>query len=426
MEQGATMRRGTGDGKKRKGGMPAVRRLDALRLTAASLKRCWLLFLVFVFLSAPFLATMSTAYGERSVLAEIQKKKREIQLRHKRAQEERRKLEEINDREREVSHQLREVRGELREVTQSLHTLAATLSQTELGIRLTRNNLAAAKERFSRYQWLLAARLNDIYRRGDVHILGVFMGANSFTDLLDRTYLLGRVVQEDLRLIRKLSEERERIQNAEMKLEKEYQGILTLKKEERRRHSVYAALNSERESLLHEVQGQRREQAQVVVEIEESTAQLESQLRELIRREQERLRPRTARFLGGGRFAWPTNSNYITSRFGYRQHPISGTVKFHTGLDIAADYGAPVYAGNDGIVIYAGWYGGYGYTVILDHGGGVSSLYAHCSSLYVSDGATVRRGQVIAAVGSTGLSTGPHLHFEVRENETPVDPSGRF
>ncbi|MBV9149838.1 MAG: M23 family metallopeptidase, partial [Candidatus Eremiobacteraeota bacterium] len=116
----------------------------------------------------------------------------------------------------------------------------------------------------------------------------------------------------------------------------------------------------------------------------------------------------------------------ITSPFGWRIHPISGVRSFHEGLDIGVASGTPIGAAEAGRVIYAGWYGGYGNYISIDHGGGVSTGYAHCSAIYVSVGQDVRQGQTIGAVGSTGYSTGPHLHFEVRINGKPVDPLTRL
>jgi murein DD-endopeptidase MepM/ murein hydrolase activator NlpD len=98
----------------------------------------------------------------------------------------------------------------------------------------------------------------------------------------------------------------------------------------------------------------------------------------------------------------------------------------HTGIDIAAPYGAPIVASADGVVLFVGWYGGYGNTVILDHGSSYSTLYAHCSAILVSQGQDVARGQAIARVGATGYATGPHLHFEIRVNGVPVNPMSRL
>lgn len=121
----------------------------------------------------------------------------------------------------------------------------------------------------------------------------------------------------------------------------------------------------------------------------------------------------------GGEMAWPTPSSHIvTSPFGYRIHPIYGYPKMHTGIDIGASYGSTVVAASSGTVISAGWGGGYGNCVMIDHGGGIVTLYAHNSSLAVYTGQHVKRGQTISYVGSTGASTGAHLHFEVRKTGT--------
>ncbi|MFN5399499.1 MAG: murein hydrolase activator EnvC family protein [Pseudanabaena sp.] len=125
---------------------------------------------------------------------------------------------------------------------------------------------------------------------------------------------------------------------------------------------------------------------------------------------------------GTGQLMYPTIGP-VTSNFGWRTHPILGTERFHAGIDFGADYGSLIYASEQGRVIYADWYGGYGNAVIIDHGNGMTTLYAHCSDLYVKDGDVVVKGQPIAAVGSTGFSTGPHLHFELRANGEPIDPA---
>ncbi len=125
---------------------------------------------------------------------------------------------------------------------------------------------------------------------------------------------------------------------------------------------------------------------------------------------------------GSGQLMYPTIGP-VTSNFGWRTHPILGTERFHAGIDFGADYGSLIYASARGRVIYADWYGGYGNAVIIDHGNGMTTLYAHCSEIYVRDGDIVEKGQPISSVGSTGFSTGPHLHFELRANGEPIDPA---
>ena len=129
----------------------------------------------------------------------------------------------------------------------------------------------------------------------------------------------------------------------------------------------------------------------------------------------------------GGTFAWPSVSSYITSPYGTRVHPVTKTVKTHTGIDIGASHGTNIYAAASGTVLVSGWNsGGYGNYVVIDHGGGVTTLYAHCSALLVSSGQSVTKGQVIAKIGSTGISTGPHLHFEVLKNGSHTNPMAYF
>ena len=118
----------------------------------------------------------------------------------------------------------------------------------------------------------------------------------------------------------------------------------------------------------------------------------------------------------------PVQGGWVSSEYGNRWHPILQYYRFHSGIDIAVDSGVPIKAAEDGTVIVAARDSGYGYYVVIDHGGGISTLYAHCSKLLVSKGDVVTRGQTIALVGSTGVSTGPHLHFEVRINGATDDP----
>ena len=168
--------------------------------------------------------------------------------------------------------------------------------------------------------------------------------------------------------------------------------------------------------------------------MEDLTASEEAALEALIReREQELAAQRRAAGIAGGTesagaggsFSWPVTGT-ITSPFGWRSNPFGGSPEFHQGLDIAAPMGTTVTAAAGGTVIMAQWYGGYGNYILIDHGGSYSTGYGHLSAMYVASGQSVQRGQAIGAVGSTGQSTGPHLHFEVRIGGKPVDPAPRL
>ena len=176
-----------------------------------------------------------------------------------------------------------------------------------------------------------------------------------------------------------------------------------------------------RADLRDEISAQEALLAQVTAEIadhEDHVASLEAESKEL---ELEILRRQVREGRAPGRLAWPVNGG-VTSPFGWRIHPILGGRRLHTGIDQAAATGDAIRAAGNGTVILAERWGGYGRTVVIDHGGGLSSLYAHQSSIAVSVGTRVQAGDVIGYIGCSGYCTGPHLHFEVREVGTPVDP----
>ena len=162
---------------------------------------------------------------------------------------------------------------------------------------------------------------------------------------------------------------------------------------------------------LKRIQDNRQSLEAALDELERISKELEEQIRKRQR----------AEGLGTGKIIWPARGR-ISSPFGWRTHPILKSRRFHSGIDIAIPSGTPVQAADSGVVLISGWNGGYGLFVAIDHGKGISTAYAHNSRLLVKEGDEVTKGQTIALSGSTGWSTGPHLHFEVRENGTPVNP----
>ena len=201
--------------------------------------------------------------------------------------------------------------------------------------------------------------------------------------------------------------------------------------------SASTLLEAELSAILLDLEGQQQVQAELKAAMEERVRQWEAELAdaaaeerkltEFIRREEAKAAapppapvPRAGNPSAQG-FQWPLSAP-ITSGFGYRVHPIHGTRRLHKGIDLSAGSGTAIAAAKGGTVISAGWLGGYGNAVVISHGNGLTTLYAHQSKVAVSVGQSVGRGQVIGYVGSTGQSTGPHLHFEVRSNGTPVDP----
>jgi len=331
-----------------------------------------------------------------------------------------------------------------------LTDLRGVIHQNQLRLAIRRVQLEAAQASYNRHRDALNARLVDVYEYGSTSYLDVLLSATSFVDFIERWDFVRYILRSDAQLIATVNREQARYQTLVYDLESTQAALLGEKDDQLRRNDQLGVLAYERRRLLAVAAGQRSVIAQQVDELENLTAAEEARLQELIRERQQQeelaalrariaaaqarraaaiaagLPPPVERPEGGPvTFAWPVHGP-ITSPFGMRTDPVTGRYQLHSGIDIGAGYGVPIQASADGIVLYAGWYGGYGNAIILDHGSGLSTLYAHCSAMYVTEHQYIQRGQVIGAVGATGWATGPHLHFEIRVNGVPVDPLSRL
>ena len=236
---------------------------------------------------------------------------------------------------------------------------------------------------------------------------------------MTRMDVLKRIIKHDYDLIMKVREEKATVENTRAQLEKDKAEAEVLVADAQAKKAKVEDKESEQQVLLDQAIYDRDTSERMYEEIMAASQEVAN----MIRRSHMSSAGYSGAPAGAGGMIWPI-SGPITSEFGWRTHPIFGTARFHSGLDIGGDYGMPIYAAASGTVIYAGWISGYGNAVIIDHGGGVTTLYGHNDSLNVSEGENVAQGQVIAMCGSTGNSTGPHCHFEVRENGEPVSPYG--
>jgi len=293
------------------------------------------------------------------------------------------------------------------------------LDGTRTAVVQATQSLAAVSKQLEIHEELMGARLRAFYERGPLGYLDVLLGATDFRDFVSRSYLLGVIINHDVQLYQQVSSEQTR--------RSEEQAALT----ERERHlaeeqvqwavsrAQTAQLAAERRDLLTRIRSQRAAEEEAIRELEAESLRIT----DIIRRSTGRVHVGPIPTLRGGALLWPVVGP-ISSGYGWRIHPIFGTREFHTGIDIAVPWGTPIHAAAAGTVIFTGWMRGYGMLVILDHGNGLSTTYSHLSSYSVHVGEHVDRGDVIARIGSTGWSTGPHLFFEVREDGRPVNPLG--
>jgi murein DD-endopeptidase MepM/ murein hydrolase activator NlpD len=334
----------------------------------------------------------------------------------------------------DLQQQLNQTNAAIGEVNGRIDSLAAQQASTQRRIAWNAIQLDAARRSLLLHDELLKRRLVDIYEYGDLTYVDALIAARSFSEFVERWEDLRLLIAANQRAVRARKAAEARVAAVEADLE----GTrLQLQQEEQAQDEARSQLGSladERRNLVTLAGTRRRTVATQVAEMEDLSAAEEASLEGLILERERELesQQRAAGIAGGGdhsgaagMFSWPVTGT-ITSPFGWRSNPFGGSPEFHQGLDIAAPTGTTVTAAAGGTVIMAQWYGGYGNYILIDHGGGYSTGYGHLSAIYVSTGQSVQRGQAIGAVGSTGQSTGPHLHFEVRIAGKPVDPAPRL
>jgi murein DD-endopeptidase MepM/ murein hydrolase activator NlpD len=334
----------------------------------------------------------------------------------------------------DLQQQLNQTNAAIGEVNGRIDSLAEQQESTQRRIAWNSIQLDAARRSLLLHDELLKRRLVDIYEYGDLSYVDALIAARSFSEFVERWEDLRLLIAANQRAVRARKAAETRVATIEAELEGTRLQLQQQEQAQDEARSQLGSLADERRNLVSLAGMRRRSVATEVAEMEDLSAAEEASLEGLILERERELesQQRAAGIAGGGdhsgaagTFSWPVTGT-ITSPFGWRSNPFGGAPEFHQGLDIAAPTGTTVTAAAGGTVIMAQWYGGYGNYILIDHGGGYSTGYGHLSAIYVTTGQSVQRGQAIGAVGSTGQSTGPHLHFEVRIAGKPVDPAPRL
>jgi len=298
------------------------------------------------------------------------------------------------------------------------------LKQANEELRTIEADLKVAETAYKGKQENTVARLRVLQRQRNTGTWVALLQSQSLEELLDRRYQLQLVYKADRKSLLALKAEKEKISDKKLLAEIQKNQIALLSEQLQYQKADYSAQASVQTKLVTRLNNDRRALEAAEQQLAQDSNSISAVIAQRLAEQRIAFRNNTPgyqRILGTGQMVQPVNGP-ITSNFGYRRHPVLGTGRLHAGTDFGAPAGAPIFAADSGTVIVAEWYGGYGNAVIVDHGNGLTTLYGHCSELYVTVGQGVQRGQPIAAVGSTGLSTGPHLHFEVRQQGEPVEP----
>ena len=352
------------------------------------------------------------------------------------------KLDESRELQGDLEHEISEL-DEIRDAIEArVDSLDANLAALDSEISDVRDELIEAQReltslteeldqiarRLKRRTELLEARAVEAYKAGPAATIDTLLAAETFSDLVDRYEYYQTTLDADAALVEEIESLQADTRLARDEVEEKQEEIAATKLALEEDRAEVATVREERAGALAEKEDVLSAKGTLLAGAEEQEAQLEDLIAQL-EADSQRIQnllagtasPGAPNPAGGGDLLWPTNGP-LTSPFGYRTHPIFGYTRLHSGIDIGAAYGQAVWAADDGRVTYVGAMSGYGNVVVLDHGGGLATTYNHLSSYSVSTGQSVARGQTIAAVGCTGWCTGPHLHFEVRINGSPVDP----
>ena len=353
--------------------------------------------------------TVVQAYGQ--TVDDLRKQQKNINQQIDKTKQE---IKQIQDRTKDVSKEIDALDIKMDNATTELERVENTLADLNAQIDVTLGELKDAEDKLSEQEETFNKRLRAMYMNGNVGYLEVLLSSGDITEFLSRKDMIQEIAEYDKELIIFMKEQRDTIDTKKIELEAQRASVeVTKSKLEARKRDLEKATR-EKENLMGRLQQDIKEYERQYDKLNDYAKEIESKIVKLQRE--------TGPY-SGGKMAWPVPGyNRITSYYGYRIHPIFKVKKLHTGIDIGAPTGSKITAAADGTVIFADWLGGYGKAMMVDHGGGIVTLYAHNSSFTAKEGQKVKRGDTIAKAGSTGNSTGPHLHFEVRKNGAYVDP----
>lgn len=346
-------------------------------------------------------------------------------------------LDDINDSINSLKHQIKSVKGEKSNVMvqisqldkqidkteNQISSLNAQVNQTNTYIKQAAVELNKTIEQYNGHKDLYHDRIRAIYINGPSGYLEIIFLAESFSDFMSRVDIVKKIMEYDIDLLQEMKKKQNEIEAQKEKLEQKKNQLQSIKNEVAAKKSQLNDANKKKKEYYSKLSRDQKSLERALAEEERMSKLLEKEIQNIIASQ------------GNGNLVYKGNRSHIlkvsdigrypkvTSGYGMRYHPVLHQNKMHTGIDYGVPSNTPVYAMAEGEVIIAKYLSGYGNTVVINHGSGITTLYAHNSSLLVSVGQKVKMGQKISKSGSTGYSTGPHLHFEVRKDGKPIDPS---
>lgn len=348
------------------------------------------------------------------IRAQLEQAQRDLEAVRRKQKEVQNELADLAFQAEEAEAQLRLVEAELVQANANLAIVAAEYEEVSAELELVQAEVALAQARYAEKRKILGDRIRAMRENGPVDKLSVLFGAATFREFISRAEILATIARKDRELVEQMKAEKLALEEKQRQVEGRKTRLAALKAEAEEYQATVVAKREEREQVSRSLEDRRQALAAQLDEMERYGQQLAEQVAALVRELNRQ----------AGVFAPipPVTPVIITDHFGMRWHPILGTQRMHYGTDFAANYGQTVRAIEAGVVLQTSFDDVYGNLVIIDHGGGITSWYAHNSRILVSPGQAVSQGEAIALAGSTGWSTGPHVHLEIHVDGVQKNP----
>ena len=374
---------------------------------------------------------------QASTIKEAKDKKEELEQNKSKAES---AVEKLRKQQAKLKTSIEKLDKKVANLDTKLYELNHDLMDKREQLAITRQQLEVAKKKEANQYEAMKKRIKYMYESGDTGYLEILFKAQSISDFLNRAEYVEQIAQYDNTMLTRLEHTREQIADTEQKEKEEIIEVKQLKTQVQSRRKELKELRADKKvqvkkytsnikkkrSLIASYQKEIEEQEQIILKLEEEArkkAEQQNANNSSSNSSSSNQSSSSGSTKPTGNFTWPCpSSRRITSEYGYRVHPILGTKRLHNGIDIGASTGSSIVAADGGTVVGASYSSSMGYYVMINHGNGITTVYMHCSSLLVSSGQKVSKGQQIARVGSTGLSTGPHLHFRKIKNGSYVNP----
>lgn len=367
-----------------------------------------------------FLMPTATIYS----IDQIDKKKRELSLYEKKLQEKREALKKATSRKKGVTEDLNQIEERLAEGGKRIAVLKESLRRTEANVDLVKKDLVLISQELKERQEILSQRVRAIHKYRSYEGINIFFDADNFAHLAKRFYFMCLIAQADTDLIKRIKYQKALIANKKDILQREHQTIDRIKCSEQFILNKQAREARQRREILIRIDNEEALYIKQIKKLENDSNQLASLIKRL--EAQKRLsyqKPRSGiSYEGQGTLPWPVKGGTVLRGFGKYRHPKFNVIINNKGIDIQTQQGQIVSSIKEGEVVFANWFKGYGMLVMIDHGGGLYSLYGQLSDILTTTGERVLTGTPIGRVGNTDSTQSPNLHFEIRLNEKPVDP----